>query len=105
MTAVFWVFFSSKVHRDAADWQKENTKGEEGDKTKTKKKTTTTPKKKENKRKQNKQTEISLRSIIIFVYTHIVSIIKDVRVEKILPREERRAGSRARATARLSLGE
>jgi hypothetical protein len=67
-----------------------------------KNKKTTTPKKK--KTKQNKQTEISLRSIIIFVYTHIVSI-KDVRVEKILPREERRAGSRARATARLSLGE
>jgi hypothetical protein len=86
-------------------WQKENTKGEEGDKTKTKKKTTPTPKKKKETKqnKTNRQTEISLRSII-FVYAHIVSI-KDVRVEKILPREERRAGSRARATARLSLGE
>ena len=47
MTAVFWVFFSSR-------WQKENTKGEEGDKTKTKKKTTTTPKKKKKKKKKKK---------------------------------------------------
>jgi hypothetical protein len=59
----------------------------------------TTPKKKQNK---TKQTDRNISSII-FVYAHIS--IKDVRVEKILPREERRAGSRARATARLSLGE
>jgi len=100
-TAVFFGFFQA----DAADWQKENTKEERGRQNKNKKKDNNNTKKKENKTKQNKQTEISLRSIIIFVYTHIVSIIKDVRVEKILPREERRAGSRARATARLSLGE
>jgi hypothetical protein len=62
-----------------------------------KNKKTTTPKK-----KKTKQTDRQTSSII-FVYTHIS--IKDVRVEKILPREERRAGSRARATARLSLGE
>jgi hypothetical protein len=44
MTAVFWVFFSSR-------WQKENTKGEEGDKTKTKRQQQH-QKKKENKKKQ-----------------------------------------------------
>ena len=74
----------------------ENTKEEE---TKQKRKDNTIPKKKQNK---TKQTDRNISSII-FVYAHIS--IKDVRVEKILPREERRAGSRARATARLSLGE
>ena len=99
-TAVFFGFFQA----DAAEREHERRKRETKQKQKKRHVATTTPKKKENKTKQNKQTEISLRSII-FVYTHIVSIIKDVRVEKILPREERRAGSRARATARLSLGE
>jgi len=95
-TAVFFGFFQA----DAAEREHERRKRE----TKQKQKDNNNTKKKRKENKTNKQTEISLRSII-FVYTHIVSIIKDVRVEKILPREERRAGSRARATARLSLGE
>ena len=58
MTAVFWVFFSSKVHRDAADWQKENTKEKEGDKTKnTKKDKKNNNTKKKRKQKKTKQTD------------------------------------------------
>jgi hypothetical protein len=72
------------------------------DKTKTKQKDTNNTIKKKRKQNKTKQTDRNISSII-FVYAHIS--IKDVRVEKILPREERRAGSRARATARLSLGE
>jgi len=74
-----------------------------GRQNKNKKTTQHQKKKKKNKTKQNKQTDRNISRSIIFVYAHIS--IKDVRVEKILPREERRAGSRARATARLSLGE
>ena len=60
--AVFFGFFQA----DAADWQKEKTKGEEGDKTKTKRQQQ--HQKKENKTKQNKQTEISL--VLIYLSTH-----------------------------------
>lgn len=61
----------------------ENTKEDKGDKTKTKRHHNT--KKKENKTKHTDNRNISG---IIFVYTTHISI-KDVRVEKILPREER----------------
>ena len=78
MTAFcFLGFFSSR-------WQKGRTQKKTKE-TKQKQKDTTTPKKKENKTKHTDNRNISG---IIFVYTTHISI-KDVRVEKILPREER----------------
>jgi len=89
-TAVFFGFFQADAAEREHERRKRETKQKQKDNNNTKKK--------------RKQTDRNISTSIIFVYTHIISI-KDVRVEKILPREERRAGSRARATARLSLGE
>ena len=85
LTAVFFGFFMQKEEKETKN--NDNKKQQH-------------QKKKSKKKKQTDKKYLSLR--IIFVYTHIS---KDVRVEKILPREERRAGSRARAVTRLSPGE